>query len=305
MRLCRERKAVRRDAKNMVAADAGTHAVKHSTKGDIGRTIHNPSPLRSTNMRPTVLAVLIALALPAAAFAGVSNLHGGAVSAAVTKAVNDPARQADKANDARRKVAALMTFAEVKPGQKVVDLIPGSGYFTRVFSAIVGPQGHVYVVWPNEYAKEDADDAAGSSKLAADPHYSNVSVLTQAANQLSAPEPVDLVFTSQNYHDYPDKFMGSVDPAVLNKQVFDALKPGGLWVIVDHAAASGTGMAATDTLHRIDPAIVKKQVEAAGFVFDGESNVLRNPNDPHTIKVFDKSIRGHTDQFVYRFRKPK
>jgi predicted methyltransferase len=112
------------------------------------------------------------------------------------------------------------------------------------------------------------------------------------------------VFTSQNYHDYPDKFMGKIDPSVLNKQVFDALKPGGLWVIIDHVAPAGSGMADTDTLHRIDPAIVKQQVEAAGFVFDGESNALRNPNDTHTIKVFDKSIRGHTDQFIYRFRKP-
>jgi predicted methyltransferase len=255
-------------------------------------------------MRQTVLAVLLALALPTVALAQVSNMHGGAITVAVQKAVNDPARAADKTNDARRKVALVMTFAEVKPGQKVVELIPGSGYFTRVFSAIVGPQGHVYTVWPNEYAKEDADDVAGSQKLATDPHYANVSVLTQPANQLSAPEPVDLVFTSQNYHDYPDKFMGKVDPAVLNKQVFDALKPGGLWVIIDHVAPAGSGMADTDTLHRIDPVIVKKQVEAAGFVFDGESNALRNPKDPHDIKVFDKSIRGHTDQFIYRFRKP-
>ncbi len=255
-------------------------------------------------MRQTVLAVLLALALPAVALAQVSNPHGGAITAAVQKGVNDPARAADKSNDARRKVAQVMAFAEVKPGQKVVELIPGSGYFTRVFSAIVGPQGHVYTVWPNEYAKEDADDVAGSQKLASDPHYANVSVLTQPANQLSAPEPVDLVFTSQNYHDYPDKFMGKVDPAVLNKQVFDALKPGGLWVIIDHVAPAGSGMADTDTLHRIDPAIVKKQVVAAGFVFDGESSALRNPADPHTIKVFDKSIRGHTDQFIYRFRKP-
>jgi predicted methyltransferase len=255
-------------------------------------------------MRQTVLAVLLALALPTAALAQVSNLHSGAITAAVQKGVNDPARAADKTDDARRKVALVMTFAEVKPGQKVVELIPGSGYFTRVFSAIVGPQGHVYTVWPNEYAKEDADDVAGSNKLAADPHYTNVSVLTQPANQLSAPEPVDLVFTSQNYHDYPDKFMGKVDPAVLNKQVFDALKPGGLWVIIDPVAPAGSDMADTDTLHRIDPAIVKKQVEAAGFVFDGQSNALRNPKDPHDIKVFDKSIRGHTDQFIYRFRKP-
>ena len=255
-------------------------------------------------MRLTVLAVLIAFTLPAAAQAQVSNLHTGPISTVVTRAVDDPARQADQSSDARRKVAQVMMFAEVKPGQKVLELIPGSGYFTRVFSAIVGSKGHVYVVWPNEYAKEDVDDLAGSQKLATDPHYANVSVLTQPANQLSSPEPVDVVFTSQNYHDYPDKFMGQVDPAVLNKQVFDALKPGGLWVIIDHVAPAGSGMADTDTLHRIDPAIVKKQVEAAGFVLDGESNALRNPADPHTIKVFDKSIRGHTDQFMYRFRKP-
>jgi len=255
-------------------------------------------------MRQTLLAVLLTLALPTVALAQVSNLHSGAITAAVQKGVDDPARAADKSNDARRKVALVMTFAEVKPGQKVLELIPGSGYFTRVFSAVVGPQGHVYTVWPNEYAKEDAEDVAASQKLAADPHYANVSVLTQPANQLSAPEPVDLVFTSQNYHDYPDKFMGKVDPAVLNKQVFDALKPGGLWVVIDHVAPAGSGMADTDTLHRIDPVIVKKQAEAAGFVFDGQSNALRNPNDPHTIKVFDKSIRGHTDQFIYRFRKP-
>ena len=255
-------------------------------------------------MRLTSLAVLIALALPSAVLAQASNHHAGVTPATVEKAINDPARQADKANDARRKIAQVMTFAEVRPGQKVLELIPGSGYFTRVFSAIVGPHGHVYTVWPNEYAKEDADDVAGSQKLAADPHYANVSVLTQPANQLSVPEPVDVVFTSQNYHDYPDKFMGQVDPAVLNKQVFAALKPGGLWVIIDHVAPDGSGMADTDTLHRIDPAIVKQQVEAAGFVFDGESNALRNPADTHTIKVFDKSIRGHTDQFIYRFRKP-
>jgi predicted methyltransferase len=255
-------------------------------------------------MRQNMLALMLALALPTVALAQVSNLHSGAITAAVEKGVNDPARQADKADDARRKVALVMTFAQVKPGQKVLELIPGSGYFTRVFSAIVGPQGHVYTVWPNEYAKEAESDVAGMRKLATQTHYANISVLTQPANQLSAPEPVDLVFTSQNYHDYPDKFMGKVDPSVLNKQAFDALKPGGLWVVIDHVAPAGSGMADTDTLHRIDPAIVKKQAQAAGFVFDGESNALRNPNDPHTIKVFDKSIRGHTDQFIYRFRKP-
>jgi predicted methyltransferase len=255
-------------------------------------------------MRPTVLAVLIALALPGAALAQVSNLHSGAISAVVQKAIEDPARQADKSDDARRQVTAVMMFAEVKPGQSVLELVPGSGYWTRMFSAIVGPQGHVYTVWPTEMEKYSAKSFANWQKLAATPHYANISLLQQPGAQLSVPAPVDLVFTAQNYHDYHDSFMGPVDMASFDKQVYDALKPGGLFVVIDHVAAAGSGLAATDTLHRIDPATVRKEVEAAGFVFDGENNALRNPADAHDAKVFDKSIRGHTDQFIYRFRKP-
>ncbi|MEO7067319.1 MAG: methyltransferase [Rhodanobacter sp.] len=255
-------------------------------------------------MRLTCLAVLIAFALPAAASAQVSNLHSGAITAAVATAVNDPDRAADKVEDSRRKVALVMTFAEVKAGQKVLELIPGTGYFTRVFSTIVGPTGHVYTVWPHEMDKYSAKGFAKLTALATEPHYANISLLQQPAAKLTSPELVDLVFTSQNYHDYADKFMGPVAPAVLDKAVFDALKPGGLFVVIDHVAPAGSGMKDTDTLHRIDPAIVKKQVLAAGFVFDGESNALRNPADPHTATVFDKSIQGHTDQFMYRFRKP-
>ena len=262
-------------------------------------------------MRPTIVFLLGALVLlPVAASAQSSAATAASASSRmpvpsyVTAAINDPARKADTQADARRKMAAVMTFAEARPGQKVVDLIPGSGYWTRVFSAIVGPRGHVYDVWPTEYAKVDGEDVTATQQLVAEPHYANVSALTQPAAKFEVPEPVDLVFTVQNYHDYFDPFMGPTDIAAFNKQVFGALKPGGLFVVIDHAAAAGSGVSATDTLHRIDPAIVRQQVEAAGFVFDGESDALRNPADPHDIKVFDKSIRGHTDQFMYRFRKP-
>lgn len=260
-------------------------------------------------MRSLSVVLLAALVASGATLAQTSqqmnHMHAvNYVPPYVRAAVNDPARSQDASADARRKITDVMVFSEVKPGQKVLELIPGSGYFTRVFSGIVGAHGHVYALWPNEYAKEDADNVAGSDKLAADSHCANVSVLKQPAAQLTVPESVDLVFTSQNYHDYPDTFMGKVDPVAFDKQVFAALKPGGLFVVIDHVAPAGSGMADTDTLHRIDPAIVKKQVESAGFVFAGESTVLRNPSDPHTIKVFDSSIRGHTDQFMYRFRKP-
>jgi predicted methyltransferase len=141
-------------------------------------------------------------------------------------------------------------------------------------------------------------------KLATQPGFDNIEVLVQPADALTAPKPLDVVFTSQNYHDYPDKFMGPTDPAILNKAVFAALKPGGTYIVVDHVAEAGSKLRDTDTLHRIDPATVKQQVLAAGFEYVGESSVLRNRDDTHRLKVFDKAIRGHTDQFAYKFRKP-
>jgi len=270
----------------------------------IGCTIGAPPLNTEPVMRPTVLAALLVLALPAAATPAASS-GSHAVPAYVTAAIKDPARAADTKDDVRRQMAAVMTFAQVKPGEKVLELVPASGYWTRVFSAIVGPQGHVYTVWPDEMAKYSAKSYANWQKLVATPHYANVSLLKQSAAQLSAPAKVDLVFTAQNYHDYHDPFMGPVDMAKFDKAVFDALKPGGVFVVIDHVAPAGSGLADTNTLHRIDPAVVKQEVEAAGFVFDGESEALRNPADPHTKAVFDKSIRGHTDQFIYRFRKPK
>jgi len=257
-------------------------------------------------MRMQVFAALIALAPVAVASAQQPAPNASAATPAyLTAAINDPARAADSKDDARRQIAAVMIFTGVKPGDSVLELVPGSGYWTRVFSAIVGPHGHVYTVWPSEMDKFSAKSYATWQSLAATPHYKNVSLLKEPAAQLSVPQKVDVVFTSQNYHDYHDPFMGPVDMQSFNKQVYDALKPGGVFVVIDHVAPAGSGAGDTDTLHRIDPMLVKKEVEAAGFKFDGESDALRNPKDTHTDKVFDKSIRGHTDQFIYRFRKPK
>lgn len=243
--------------------------------------------------------------LLAALLAAVLAAPTGAGAALPSAVVGNPARAADVKNDARRKGPELVAFAEVKPGQKVYDLIPGGGYFTRLFSLAVGPSGRVYAVWPDEYDKVSKPDSDVMRKMAAAAPFTNVRVMTQPARAFSAPEPLDLVFTSQNYHDYPDPFMGKVDPAVLNAAVYKALKPGGLFVIVDHRGRPGTGMKETDTLHRIDVATVKQQVTAAGFRFGGESRLLANPKDPLTATVFDKSIRGKTDQFVLKFRKPR
>ena len=259
-----------------------------------------------TSAMKQILTAACCVALGGIAFssalANPKKMHG--MPAYVLAAVADPGRAQDVQNDARRKVAALVVFSEAKPGDNVLELIPGSGYFTRVFSKVVGPTGHVYAVWPTPYDEESHPDSDNLRKLAT-AGYPNIEVLIQPAAMLTTPTPVDVVFTSQNYHDYPDKFMGPTDLALLNKAVFKALKPGGTYIVVDHVAEAGSGLRDTDTLHRIDPKIVRTQVEGAGFTFAGEINVLRNSKDDHKLKVFDPKIRKHTDQFVYKFRKPK
>lgn len=209
---------------------------------------------------------------------------------------------ADVARDAIRKPADMVAFAKVVPGAKVVDIIAGGGYFTRVFSNAVGPTGHVTAIVPPSAAELDPAAAKSITDLASDASYGNISVLP-GLNDVSLSGNIDVAWTAQNYHDLhnflpPEGVMG------FNKAVFAALKPGGLYVVLDHAAAAGSGVSATKTLHRIDPAAVKAEVTAAGFVFDGESTALANPADPHSVIVFDPAIRGKTDQFVYRFRKP-
>ena len=250
-------------------------------------------------MKTLLVAAGLAVGLAAAATGATTP-----IKPYLAAAVADPGRGDQKAVDARRHPAEVIAFSGVKPGDKVVDLIPGSGYFTKIFSKAVGPSGKVYMIWPNEYAKEAQPDPEENKKLAK-AGYPNTVVIQQPGAAFATPEPVDLVFTVQNYHDYPDKFMGKIDPMVFNRAVYKSLKPGGTFLVVDHVAEAGSGMRDTDTLHRIDPAIVKKQVTAAGFVYEGESNVLRNPADDHKKVVFDKAIRGHTDQFVYKFRKPQ
>lgn len=255
-----------------------------------------------TNAVRFILYSLLAL-IPATGLAA-GDMNPAQPPVYVTQAIENPVRAADTKDDARRQMAAVMTFTGVAPGDKVLELVPGQGYWTKVFSLVTGEEGHVYTVWPEETMRYAAKSLDKWKDLVSEKPFTNVSLLTQPAAQLSVPEPVDIVFTCQNYHDYHDPFMGPVDMAAFNKRVFESLKPGGVYIVIDHAAPAGSGLADTNTLHRIDPAVVKQEVEAAGFVFDGASDALRNPADPHDVKVFDKSIRGHTDQFVYRFRKP-
>ncbi len=224
----------------------------------------------------------------------------------ITAAIADSERpDTDRKQDSERKPAEVLAFTGIKPGDTVVDLMPGSGYYTRLLSKIVGPTGKVYALQPVEMDKAAPRGVLSLRSFAGTTAYPNVEVLVQPVTALSVPAKANVIFTSQNYHDLHDPFMGSPDMARLDRSLLDVLKPGGVLIVLDHAAAAGSGSSHTDDLHRIDPAIVKTEVTGAGFVFDGESDALRNPGDNHELGIRDPSVRGHTDRFLFRFRKPK
>ena len=226
--------------------------------------------------------------------------------AGLAAALADPRRPAEQVSlDAARKPAQLIAFARLKRGDKVADFMPGNAYFTRIMSDVVGNTGHVYAFLPTEQlANCSPQEVAGTRLLEHDAGYANVSVLSDATANFRAPESLDVIWTAQNYHDLHDAFMGPADVAALNKRFFDALKPGGIYLVIDHVAEAGSGLRDTESLHRIDPKRLRREIEAAGFVFDAQSNVLRNRTDDHKSSVFDARVRGRTDQVVYRFRKP-
>ncbi len=248
------------------------------------------------------VSVLAAAAIGATALgAGVAM---GAVPAYLTAALGDKARPpADSSRDVARKPAELLALGEVKPGQKVADFMMGGGYFTRILSPTVGPKGHVYAYQSAEFIKFRAAYGTEQSSVVAD--YKNVTPLTAPLSAVGLPDGLDLVLTVQNYHDLHLKAFPPGTADAVNQQVFKALKPGGIYLVADHAAAAGAPATVADTLHRIDEAIVKKEVEAAGFKLVAEDKMLANPDDPHTANVFQPAVRGKTDQFVLKFRKPK
>ena len=234
-------------------------------------------------MRKLALSVMLAISIGAATTASSQSPQSAAPTV-------DPAW----------KVPEVIAFIGVKKGDNVADIV--AGRLTASLAQAVGPSGKVYAVETAEIVKAHPEILGMMKALA-----------TQSPNVVVSDDPVasalpsglDAVFIRQNYHDLYDKFMGPADVPAFNKAVFAALKPGGVYVVLDHVAVAGSGIGATDTLHRIDPVRVKADVVAAGFKLDAESSILANKSDDHTKNVFDPSVRGHTDQFLYRFKKPK
>jgi predicted methyltransferase len=209
----------------------------------------------------------------------------------------DPLRPAaDVARDTDRKPVELMTFAGVRPGMTIAELAPGGGYFTRILTGAVGSKGKIYAI--------AGRPSPGLLELA--PKRANLSVVTAQPGTIPLLHQVDLVWTTLNYHDFKNNKLGSSDVAqALNAEAFRVLKPGGVYLVVDHDTAAGAGATQTSTLHRIEGAQVQREVEEAGFRLDSSSDLLRHPADDHTAKVQETGIRGKTDQFVLKFRKPR
>ena len=210
-----------------------------------------------------------------------------APTAKMKAAVADSNRpSADTARDENRKPADMLAFAGITPGKVVVDMLPGGGYFTRIFAKAVEPNGRVYAYFGTQYDArlktqgKDPDYQFADLKQA----YKNLGVIHGPLPQFVTPEPVDVVWTSDNYHDMHNKAYG-MDVNEVNKAVYKSLKPGGYYVIVDHKAADGAGDDVTETLHRIKEATVKKEVEAAGFKLVAEGHDLNVSSDDGTKRV--------------------
>ena len=253
------------------------------------------------NRRELLAVAALTLVQPGVSSADAAGPAG--IPRYVTAAVADPARPAaDAERDAARKPADTLAFAGVKPGDQVLELGPGRGYFTRLLSAVVGAQGKVTIYTVSAPPKPEALPPQLTA-ITADPHYANVSLTLKRLIEMRPSATFNLVWTTQNYHDFHN--VPDIDMATLNRAIFESLKPGGLYLVVDHAAEAGSGARDTNTLHRIDRETVISEVKAAGFELAEEGNFLRNSGDPHTDKVFEGPIQGHTDQFALKFRKPK
>lgn len=236
-----------------------------------------------------------------------SNLPGPNTDAHIQASVADAQRSlADRARDRTRRPASVLAFFGIEPGDTVLDLYAGGGYYTEIVARAVGPSGSVHS--HNNRAYLAFADKELSTRFT-DNRLPNVTRITAENNALNfASETYDAALMILAYHDvyFVDEKNGwpRIDGPAMLAHILASLKPGGVLGVVDHAAAPGAPAAVGGTLHRIDPARVRREISAAGFVLEAQSDVLANPTDTHSLAMFDEAIKGKTNRFVYRFRKP-
>lgn len=244
------------------------------------------------------LLLAAALAAPACAPAAPADV------AAAVKAKERPTKAV--VLDPSRKPAEVLSFLGLERGDRALDLLTGSGYYAEIMARAVGPKGAVVAWEPTSFYGGEGKAALDAVKS----RMSNVELLVSDAPDISLPaNSFDFVLMHLVYHDFywsSDKYkFPRVEPADILRKIHAATKPGGIVGVIDHVAEpGGDTRAVVEKIHRIDPAVVRADFERAGFVFDGESNLLRNPADDRAKLVFDPSVRGRTDRIVYRFKKP-
>jgi predicted methyltransferase len=256
--------------------------------------------------RLTALAMILALAAGGTTLAAPEGSSASAppayvipsgTPAYIASAVKSSARPAAAvARDVNRKPAEMLTLAGVKPGDRIIEFASFGQYFTTLLSDIAGPKGKVYMY---DLPYLESRTAAASRAFVA--NHSNSEYAVVDYNKVELPAQVDIVFNVLYYHDL---YVQNIDTASLNARIFKALKPGGIFFVVDHNAQASSGTRDVKTLHRIDPEVIRKEVTAAGFKLVEDSKLLARDSDDHTQIVFATGLRGLTDQSVFKFMKP-
>lgn len=255
-------------------------------------------------------AILLLATLPLAApavLAAEATAHAAAGADSIyARAVSDPARPAkDRERDARDKPAEVLALAGFEPGMKIADIFAGGGYYSELLGDVVGPGGSVLMLNNTAYqqfAREELKERLKDGRLG------NVTpMLVESCNLRLGKDDLDGAMIVMSYHDlyYVDEAGGwaPINAGEFLDQVHAALKPGGVFLIVDHAATRGSGKSAAQDLHRIDEAFAKLDIESHGFKLEKTWDGLRNAADPHDVGVFDPKVRGNTDRFVHVYRR--
>ena len=251
-------------------------------------------------MRAYCLALMMAATtLPTTAHAAPANVKASVAATAVRT-------EANVKLDASRKPAEVLTFLGLKKGMRVSDMFGGNFYWAEIIAPSVGPKGRVSIWQPQQFYSQKVLDRYNAYKAKQPNVWMRMSPFEAPDLQ---PATYDFMLINLDYHDVywqsPKYGITPMEPRAWLSAIYAAMKPGGIVGVVDHIGPPGDTRAIVEKLHRIDPAVVKADFERAGFVLDRESDILRNPADDHSLLVFDPAIRGKTDRFVYRYKRPR